>query len=123
MQSHSDGRNVLVFKLVRKDDWAAACRAGLYSGSADDQRDGFIHLSAAHQLAGTAAKHFRGQDDLLLVSFRASDLETGLKWEESRGGDLFPHFYGALQTGLALECRELQLGEDGIPMTPEISAS
>lgn len=123
MQSHSDGRNALVFKLVRKDDWAAACRAGLYSGSADDQRDGFIHLSAVHQLAGTAAKHFRGQDDLLLVSFRASDLGAGLKWEESRGGDLFPHFYGALQTGLALESREVQLGEDGIPMTPEISAS
>lgn len=123
MQSHGDERNVLVFKLVRKDDWAAACRSGLYRGSADDQRDGFIHLSAAHQLAGTAARHFRGQDDLLLVSFRARDLGDALKWEKSRGGDLFPHFYGALETGLALESRALQLGEDGIPLTPEISAS
>ncbi len=121
MQSHSD--DVLVFKLVRKDDWAAACRSGIYPGSADDQRDGFIHFSAAHQLAGTAAKHFRGQDDLLLVSFRARDLAAGLKWERSRGGDLFPHFYGELQTGLALEIRDLPLGKDGIPMTSENSAS
>lgn len=123
MQSHGDEQNVLVFKMVRKDDWAAACRAGLYSGSADDQRDGFIHLSAAHQLTGTAAKYFRGQNDLLLVSFVARDLAPNLKWEKSRGGDLFPHFYGPLGPDLARESRALQLGEDGIPIIPEISAS
>lgn len=123
MQSHGDEQNVLVFKMVGKDDWAAACRDGVYLGSADDQRDGFIHLSAAHQLEGTAAKHFRGQGDLLLVSFKAHDLAAGLRWEESRGGDLFPHFYGPLQPDLAIEKRQLQLGEDGIPIISENSAS
>lgn len=123
MQSHDDQQTGSVYKIVREDDWAAACLTGGYLGSPDDKRDGFIHLSAAHQLAGTARKHFKGQRGLILVRFRASDLGTGLQWETSRGGDLFPHYYGSLSTDLALEQHVLPLDANGIPVLPEVAVS
>ena len=59
-------------------------------------RDGFIHFSTAEQLAETAAKHFAGQTDLVLVAVDGDTLGALLKWEPSRGGALFPHLYAAL---------------------------
>ncbi len=97
-------------------------------GSADDVRDGFIHLSAAHQVAGTAAKYFRDQPELLLVAFDAAGLGPALKWEPSRGGDVFPHLYSPLPTARALWTKPLPLGvmtnacfqhDDGMPALPE----
>lgn len=123
MQSDGCKRDGLVYKILRKDEWEAALRAGAYHGSADDQRDGFIHLSAAHQLQGTARKHFRDQSDLVLVSFRTNDLGQELRWETSRGNDLFPHLFAPLPAELAVEAHELPLGEDGVPVVPEIAAS
>ena len=79
----------VVYKICPRAAWEEACRAGAFTGSADDRRDGFIHLSAPHQLAGTAAKHFRGQADLVLVAFKAARLGPKLVWEPSRDGDLF----------------------------------
>lgn len=108
----------LVFKIVDQPSWDAACKAGVYMGSADDKRDGFIHLSAADQVTGTAGKYFVGQENLVLVAFRATDLGDVLKWEPSRAGALFPHYYGALPTQLALWARAMPLGEDGVPRTP-----
>lgn len=93
-----------------------ACQHGAFAGSRDDLRDGFVHLSAGHQLAGTLAKYFRNQDDLLLIAFRSSDLGPGLKFEPSRGGELFPHLYGPLPTALAVWQRPLKLGPDGVPV-------
>lgn len=111
--------HAVVYKVLPASDWSAAGAAGRYDGSADDQRDGFIHFSAAHQLAGTLAKYFAGKPDLVLVAFKAADLGTALKFEPSRGGDLFPHLYGSLPTGLALWQRPLELGKDGIPVVKE----
>jgi uncharacterized protein (DUF952 family) len=108
-----------VFKVVPRDQWDAACRIGTFAGSADDARDGFIHLSTATQLAGTLAKHFRGKDDLVLVAFDARALGEELKWEVSRGGEDFPHLYAPLSTALALSLHALGLGEDGVPQLPE----
>ncbi len=76
--------------------WQRAEQAGSYAGSAVDARDGFIHFSTATQLAGTVAKHFSGQRELLLVAVDADALGETLKWEPSRGGELFPHLYAAL---------------------------
>lgn len=108
--------HVVIYKVLPAADWAAACEQGAFSGSADDARDGFIHLSAAHQLGGTLAKYFRDQKNLLLVAFRSTDLGPDLKYEASRGGDLFPHLYGPLPTALALWQRPLELGGDGVPV-------
>ena len=86
----------LIYKICTAAEWREAERAGAYCGSAVDRRDGFIHFSTAEQAVETAAKHFAGQRDLVLVSVDAEALGTRLKWEPSRGGALFPHLYGEL---------------------------
>lgn len=106
-----------VFKIVSAEAWRAAVAAGVFNGAPVDEKDGFIHLSAAHQVRETAARHFDGQFGLLLVSFDAHALGDALKWETSRGGDDFPHLYGPLQTALALSVSELPL-EDGRHVFP-----
>jgi uncharacterized protein (DUF952 family) len=108
----------LVLKICRDRDWRAACADGHYRGSADDDRDGFIHLSTPEQVAGTLARHFAGQDDLVLVAFAASGL-TALRWEPSRGGALSPHHYAPLPTALALWTRPVARAADGRHFLPE----
>ncbi|MGQ0674176.1 MAG: DUF952 domain-containing protein [Hyphomicrobium sp.] len=111
-------RQHVVFKILPASDWTAAVAAGDYTGSANDNRGGFIHFSAAHQVAGTAARHFRGQGDLVLVAVLAEALGDALVWEPSRGGDLFPHLYGVLPVAAALWTKPMVLGQDGIPIVP-----
>jgi uncharacterized protein (DUF952 family) len=108
-----------VFKVVTRGAWEDACRTGAFAGSADDLRDGFIHLSTREQLASTIAKHFRGQHDLVLVRFETHLLGEELRWEASRGADLFPHLYATLPTGNAGPVHALPLGIDGIPTLPK----
>ena len=124
MNDRSTGAGLLrVYKIITREDWEQACRGGSYAGSPDDLRDGFIHLSAAHQVAVTAARHFRGQDDLLLVALDTRALGSALKWEPSRSGDLFPHYYGQLPVTAALWSKPLELGPDDVPLMPaEIEA-
>jgi uncharacterized protein (DUF952 family) len=86
----------LIYKIATREAWEAAQAAGAYRGSGDDARDGFIHFSTAPQLAGTLAKHFAGQEGLVLVAVDADELGDQLRWEPSRGGELFPHLYGPL---------------------------
>lgn len=85
-----------IYKICERAQWLAAEAAGIFRGSGVDERDGFIHFSTASQLAETAAKHFAGQSDLMLLAIDAQGLGDKLKWEPSRGGDLFPHLYAAL---------------------------
>jgi uncharacterized protein (DUF952 family) len=85
-----------IYKICERTAWQEAERAAVYRGSAVDFHDGFIHFSAAGQVADTAAKHFAGQTDLMLIAIDAEALGPSLKWETSRGGALFPHLYAAL---------------------------
>jgi uncharacterized protein (DUF952 family) len=87
----------LIYKLVPQELWRAAEALGRFEGAPIDHSDGFIHFSTAAQLRETAAKHFAGVGDLLLVSVEAERLGPALRFEPSRGGDLFPHLYGRLQ--------------------------
>jgi uncharacterized protein (DUF952 family) len=87
----------VLYKIMSKQEWETAQAQGIYEGSEVDRKDGFIHLSAAHQVRATAQKHFSGKADLVLVSVAQENLGPSLKWEASRGGDLFPHIYGPLQ--------------------------
>lgn len=115
----SEQHDRLVYKLLRDREWRDAERAGRYLGSADDARDGFIHFSAADQLAGTAAKYFRDMPDLVLVAIDATLLGAALKWEPSRGGALFPHLYGPLDVTAAVRVWRLSHGPDGVPVLPK----
>jgi uncharacterized protein (DUF952 family) len=104
-----------VYKILPRNAWEAARGAGRFEGSPVDLQDGFIHFSTAAQAPETAARHFAGQDGLVIVGFDAADLGEALRWEPSRGGALFPHLYGVLDPVLALEVRPLSLGADGAP--------
>jgi uncharacterized protein (DUF952 family) len=86
----------IVYKLVDRTEWQLAEVFGSFSGSAVDVQDGFIHFSTAAQVRETAARHFAGQADLLLVAVDAAILGEALRWEPSRGGALFPHLYAPL---------------------------
>jgi uncharacterized protein (DUF952 family) len=107
-----------VFKVAERAAWLDACRIGKFTGSADDMRDGFIHLSALDQLSGTLARHFKGKSDLVLVAFESSELGTDLKWERSRNGELFPHLYASLPASAARAVLGLVLDENGVPVLP-----
>ena len=96
--------------------------AGVYTGSPVDRADGFIHFSTARQMRETAARHFAGQADLVLVSFDDIAFGDKLIYEPSRGGGLFPHLYGPLETSLALAVVLLPLGPDGRHVFPEDAA-
>ncbi len=85
----------MLYKIVPAGLWDEARRAGVFKGAAIDRADGFIHLSSAAQVRETARRHFAGQTDLRLVGIAEEGL-TGLRWEPSRGGDLFPHVHGDL---------------------------
>jgi len=104
-----------IYKLLDAPSWAAARTAGLFTGSAVDERDGFIHFSDAAQAQETARLHFAGQSDLVLLTIDADQLGEALKWEPSRGGALFPHLYGALPVTAVIEARDLELDADGAP--------
>ena len=110
-----------IYKLVPAALWREAENAGRFTGSAADLRDGFIHFSTAAQLAETAAKHFAGQSDLLLVGADAARLGEALRWEPSRGGALFPHLYGALELAAVIRVEPLPLGPDGRHCFPDLA--
>lgn len=109
----------LIYKISPRDAWAAAEAAGRFTGAPVDMADGFIHFSAADQLRETAAKHFAGQADLVLVAVDAEALGPALKWEPSRGGALFPHLYAELPVSAVRWVRPLPLGADGAHVFPE----
>ncbi|NWG45935.1 MAG: DUF952 domain-containing protein [Alphaproteobacteria bacterium] len=104
---HTDTR---VYKIFRPDEWAQTRRLGFFAGSADDRRDGFIHLSRGSQVAGTLARHFAGAGPLVLAAVEARALGPGLRYEPARGGTLFPHLYGVLPR--AAVCRVFDLAPD-----------
>ena len=89
-------------------------------GSQADRRDGFIHFSTAAQLEGTAVKHFAGLSDLMLVAVDGDALGDALKWEPSRGGELFPHLYAALPLSVVLWARPLADEIEGRRAFPEL---
>ena len=109
----------IVFKVAPRTLWEQACQEGVFCGSDVDRRDGFIHLSAPHQLVGTLTKHFAGQTDLLLISFNTEALGDALRWEPSRGGELFPHLYADLPTSAADKVHALSFDSAGAPILPE----
>lgn len=112
-----------IYKVVSRRLWAEAEQANVFRGAPIDVQDGFIHFSAAHQVVETVAKHFAGQADLLLVEVDATRLGSALRWEASRGGDLFPHLYGDMPLDSVLSVAELPLGDDGTHLFPSSFSS
>lgn len=102
-----------IYKICPRALWRSAEAEGLFHGAGIDLSDGFIHFSTSAQVAETAAKHFAGQADLVLVAVAEDRLGGGLRYEVSRGGALFPHLYGALPMSAVAWVVDLPLGSDG----------
>ena len=111
---------MIVYKILPRQLWSDALAAGVFRGSPLDLADGFIHFSTAAQVHETAARHFAGIPDLVLVAVAVADLGGDVKWEPSRGGDLFPHLYGPLPVELARWVKPLPTGPDGRHQFPEL---
>jgi uncharacterized protein (DUF952 family) len=109
-----------IYKICERAQWLAAEAVGEFRGSAVDERDGFIHFSSASQLAETAAKHFARQSDLMLIAIDSQVLGEKLKWEPSRGGDLFPHLYAVLPLTAVRWASPLPEEVDGRRPMPEL---
>ena len=107
-----------IYKIISKSEWKKAETAGVFKGVAIDLTDGYIHFSTAAQAAETAAKHFAGKADLLLITVNPDELAQSLKWEPSRGGALFPHLYGDLNMDAVEDKAALPLSADGTHIFP-----
>jgi uncharacterized protein (DUF952 family) len=135
------------YKLLTRAEWNRAQEEGVYRGSAHDRRDGFIHFSTAAQLQDTARKYFSGVPDLVLLAVDTEVLESRpspqpspqgetefgrpfslggegqdegicLRWEPSRGGDLFPHLYADLPLAAVRSVTAIEPSGDGTPIIP-----
>lgn len=109
-----------IYKIVPQSLWREAEARGYFLGSPVDLTDGYIHFSTREQAAETAAKHFAGQPDLLLVAIDTSPLGGALKYEPSRGGALFPHLYEKLDLRAVKWAKPLPLGADGAHAFPSL---
>ena len=102
-----------IYKILPRSEWTAAQAAGRFEGSAVDHEDGFIHFSTAAQAKETARRYFVWLKDLVVLEVEGDDLGEALKWEPSRGGDLFPHLYAPLPFAAASAERRLSVDAEG----------
>jgi uncharacterized protein (DUF952 family) len=107
-----------IYHMCKRAEWDAARRGGSYPGSSQDAADGFIHFSTATQIVVSAAKHRAGQGDLVIIEVDPAALGAALRWEPSRGGELFPHLYGPLPVSAVRRTAPLPLGPDGRHVFP-----
>lgn len=104
---------MMIYKIFRADEWSDMQANGQTNGAPVDLADGFIHFSTATQAQGTLDKHFAGETQLTLLACDATTLGDDLRWEPSRGGDLFPHLFRPLTIADILWSRPIQSGADG----------
>lgn len=108
-----------IYKIASAETAGAAAQSGSFTGMPIDAQDGYIHFSTAAQLPETLSLHFRGQADLVLLAVRSFDVGSALRWEPSRGGQLFPHVYGALPMASVAWSAPIEVAADGSCALPE----
>ena len=108
----------LIYKIVPKALWAEAEAGGTFLGAPIDHEDGYMHFSTADQVAETAALYFKGMDDLLLIAVDDGAFGDAVKYEASRGGDLFPHLYRTLPLDKVTWVKPMPLDENGNHILP-----
>jgi uncharacterized protein (DUF952 family) len=121
------------FRLVTADEWTAAQASGLYAGSALDLRDGYIHMSPASEVHGTANRYFKGQTGVVVLVVDthrlmsiSTNLELKLEFVPSRSAH-FPHLYGGplpiAAVKKAIVLLDAGLGDGTFVMPPEVTES
>ena len=107
-----------VYKILSAADHARALELG-HTDTDLDARDGYVHLSSKDQAGETLALHYAGQSGVHLYEFVLERFSGDVRWEESRGGQLFPHLYGTLRLSAARRHWALETDGDGNPVLPE----
>jgi len=108
----------IVYKIMSAAELQQMQRDGVFRGSPADIADGYIHLSCGSQLAATLDKHFSGVDGLMLAAVDLSLLGDAVRWEQARGGQLFPHIYGLLPVGAVVSVATVERTTDGAVRLP-----
>ena len=111
----------IIYKICPELLWQEAEKAGIFAGAPIDIQDGYLHFSTGQQVRETAARHFARGGDLLLITVDASLLGEALRYEPSRGGDLFPHLYASLPLSCVLWVKPLPLGAEGRHVFPDLA--
>jgi uncharacterized protein (DUF952 family) len=102
-----------IYKILTAQQWASLQLEGVFRGSPVDLNDGYIHFSTGSQVAETAHKHFKGQSDLMLAVVDDASFGDALRYEPSRGGQLFPHLFGSLPLNMVERANPLPMDSDG----------
>lgn len=106
-----------VYKILSPQDWLVAEQLG-YTKTALDEGDGYVHLSTREQVQETLRLHYPAQENVRLLEYIVEEMGQPIRWEESRGGQLFPHLYSTLHIGGAKRIWILSLGADKVPELP-----
>ena len=109
---------LFAYKVLTAEQFDQFKADGLFKGAPVDLADGYIHMSTREQAAETVAKHFAGQDRLVMLMIDLASLGDAVKWEVSRGGALFPHLYGELPMSAVAGKVVLRIGDDGLHQFP-----
>ncbi len=111
-------RPATAYKVLIADQMAVLEQEGVFTGAPVDVADGYIHLSTAAQLTETVDKHFAGQSDLHIAAVDLEAMGEAVKWEESRGGQLFPHLYADLPLAAVIAYGPMKRDDDGTVRLP-----
>ncbi len=110
---------MLIYKVLSEAEWNQAKHQGQFDGSGVYLHDGYIHFSTATQVRETAAKHFSAHHGLVLLAVDTERLGSGIRWEPSRGGALFPHLYESMSLSAVAWVKPLPIGTDGLHVFPK----
>ena len=108
-----------VYKIASHETYRVFAKTGVFPGMPIDLKDGYVHFSTAEQLAETLRLHFAGQGAVVVFAVRTHDLGMALRWEPSRGGQMFPHLYGDLHIGALGQHATVSVDADGSVTLPE----
>ncbi|WP_062734279.1 DUF952 domain-containing protein [Sphingobium abikonense] len=104
---------LFAYKVLTAEQFDQFKADGVFKGAPVDLADGYIHMSTREQAAETVAKHFAGQDRLVMLMIDLAPFGDAVKWEVSRGGALFPHLYRDLPMSAVAGKVVLRIGDDG----------
>jgi len=107
-----------IYKVASREIYEASLAAGAFVGQPIDLKDGYIHFSSAAQLGETIRLYFAGLGDQVLFEVPTAPLGEALKWEVSRGGELFPHLFATLPMASVSNMVRLDVPADGLVTLP-----
>lgn len=110
---------MILLHICHRSAWEQAVKSGNYEAPSL-REEGFIHFSLPHQALGVASRHFKTDDDLVLLLVDDKQISTPIKFENLDGGaELYPHLYGVLPCRAVSQVFDFRAGEQGDYKLPE----